>query len=154
NYKPAYDSQKKVFLGILNELEKANKLFAEGSHFEGDPVYGGIVNKWRKLVNTFELKVLINLYKKTDDSDMNVIQLFKNSVKNKPMVESNADKFQLIFHDEEGQKYPWYKDGNKFLQYSMVSSLLIGSLKNLKDRRLFYYAQPSPVQLKKGKSAD
>src|SRR5699024_4334743 len=62
NYKPAYDSQKKVFLGILNELEKANKLFAEGSNFEGDPVYGGDVNKWRKLVNTFELKVLINLY--------------------------------------------------------------------------------------------
>jgi hypothetical protein len=152
-YKPKYDTQKNVFLGILNELDKANQLFKNGSNFEGDPVYGGDTKKWQKLVNTFELKVLINLNKKTSDTDLNVIQRFQDIVNNRPIFQSNDDNFQLVYSDKEGQRYPWNEQGNQFLQYSMVSSFLIGKLKNLNDRRLFYYAQPSPVQLKNRKSA-
>jgi hypothetical protein len=151
---PKYDTQKEVFLGILNELDKSDKHFAEGSKFEGDPIYDGDVDKWQKLANTFELKVLINLYKKTGDSDLKVKQRFKKIVNNRPIFKSNSDNFQLTFHDEEGQRYPWYKEGNNFLQYAMVSSFLINHLKNLDDRRLFYYAAPSPVQVKNGKKAN
>jgi hypothetical protein len=152
-YKPKYDTQKEVFVGILNELDEANRLFNDGSNFEGHPVYDGDTKKWQKLVNTFELKVLINLNKKTDDSDLDVIQRFKDIVNNRPIFESNADNFQLVYSDKEGQRYPWNEQGNQFLQYSMISSFLIGKLKKRKDRRLFYYAQPSPVQLKNGKNA-
>ncbi|WP_312208733.1 SusD/RagB family nutrient-binding outer membrane lipoprotein [Sphingobacterium multivorum] len=37
--------------GILDELEKADQLFASGAKFAGDPLYGGDLTKWRKLVN-------------------------------------------------------------------------------------------------------
>ncbi|WP_448635724.1 SusD/RagB family nutrient-binding outer membrane lipoprotein [Pedobacter panaciterrae] len=36
---PKYDTQKAVFMGILNELDQANQLFATGANFEGDPIY-------------------------------------------------------------------------------------------------------------------
>jgi len=47
--KPEYDLQKTVFLGILNELDSADVLFSQGADFDGDPVYGGSTDNWRRL---------------------------------------------------------------------------------------------------------
>lgn len=152
-YKPEYDTQKEVFLGILNELEKANQLFSEGANFNGDPIYGGNTLKWQRLVNTFELKVLINLSKKVEDPDLNVKQRFQNIVASKPIFESNTDNFQIIFSSKSGQKYPWYIESNNFIIYPMMSNFLFEKLKKFNDRRLFYYASPSPVQIENGKSS-
>jgi hypothetical protein len=49
-YFPKYDSQKDVFLGLLNELDEADRLFSAGTNFEGDYIYGGDVTKWRKAI--------------------------------------------------------------------------------------------------------
>ena len=149
-YNPEYDTQKEVFVGILNELDEANRLFAEGENFEGDPIYGGDVAQWRKLVNSFELKVLINLYKKTSDTDLKVSQRFTEIVNNRPIFESNADNWQLVHSDASGQKYPFYKEGNNYTQYPMLSTTIIDPLKRLEDYRLFYYAEPSPVKVEEG----
>ena len=54
-YFPKYDSQKDVFLGLLNELDEADRLFSAGTNFEGDYIYGGDVTKWRKAVNVMQL---------------------------------------------------------------------------------------------------
>lgn len=151
---PTYDSQKQVFAGILTELDEADKLFAQGTKFDGDPIYGGDVTKWRKLVNTFELQVLLNLYKKTGDADLKVTDRFKEIVASRPIFLSNADNFQLVYSDKAGQRYPFYKLGNPSIIYTMVSSLLTDKLKALDDRRLFYYANPSPVQITKGKAVN
>lgn len=144
---PKYDTQKQVFAGILTELEEADKLFAAGTKFDGDPVYAGDVTKWRKLVNTFELQVLINLYKKTGEADLKVVDRFKEIVAGKPIFASSADNFQLVYSDKAGQRYPFYKLGNPSVIYPMVSETLIGKLKDLNDYRLYYYANPSPVKV-------
>lgn len=148
--KPAYDSQKDVFLGILSELDKADELFAKGTDFAGDPIYGGKVLQWRKMVNTFQLKVLINLFRKTADTDLKVKSRFQKIVSSMPIMESNNDNFQLRFYDKTGEKYPFYKENNQSYVYIMLSSVIIDSLKTLKDRRLFYYGKPSPVKVQGG----
>ena len=139
---PKYDTQKEVFLGLLNELEEADKLLQNATDkFTGDPVYKGDVAKWRKLVNSFELNVLIHLYLKVDDPDLRVKQRFQELL-SKPLFTSNSDNFQLTYSDKAGQRYPYYKDGNNYIAYSMLSSMLVDSLKAYKDYRLFYYANP------------
>lgn len=153
NIKPKYDTQKEVFLGILDELDQADQFFANGSSFDGDVVYGGDPAKWRKMVNSFALNVLINLHKKTADVDLQVVQRFNTIVNNRPIFESNSDNFSLVYSNKDGQMYPFYKQGNQFIIYPMVSDILIDELKDLKDFRLFYYAAPSPVQLDLGLSA-
>jgi hypothetical protein len=147
---PKYDTQKEVFAGILNELDEADKLFAAGVKFDGDPVYGGDVTKWRKLVNTFELQVLLNLYKKTAEDDLRVVERFKDIVSNRPVFTSNADNFQLVYSDKAGQRYPFYKLGNPAVIYPMMSETILGKLKELNDYRLYYYANPSPVKVAAG----
>ncbi|MGF6925938.1 hypothetical protein QFZ48_001438 [Chitinophaga sp. W2I13] len=157
---PGYDTQKAVFLGILNELDSANLLFAAGKDFSGDPVYNGKVDNWRRLTNSFELHVLMNLYRKTGDADLKVVERFKEIVANRPLMRSYADNFALTYTAAAGQNYPWSDvpagSGNSFVKsnYTMLSATLIDPLKTLHDRRLFYYAKPSPVKIAAGKTAD
>lgn len=153
NIKPRYDTQKEVFIGILNELDEANRLFAQGARFAGDVIYQGDPARWQKMVNSFALKVLINLYLKTDDPDLRVVQRFKDILNNRPIFESNADNFQLVYSDQENQRYPFHKLGNQFIIYPMVSDVLVDRLKATNDYRLFYYASPSKVQLDNGHSS-
>jgi len=143
---PKYDTQKAVFLGILKELDQANELFATGSDFEGDPIYGGRADNWRRLVNSFELHVLLNLYKKTGDADLKVIERFKEIVANRPLMRDYKDNFALTYTPMAGQNYPWSDvpagSGNSFVKsnYTMLSNVLLDPLKALKDKRLFYFA--------------
>lgn len=149
-YFPKYDTQKEVFLGILQELDLADELFTAGSKFDGDPMFAGDVNKWRKLVNSFQLNVLIQLSKKADDTDLKIKERFAHIVANKPIFTSNADNFQLVRSDKSGQTYPFYKVGNNYILYPMMSDEIIKPLQERKDRRLFFYANPSEAKLAQG----
>lgn len=150
NYSPKYDTQKDVFLGLLNELDKADELFQAGEDFEGDPVYNGSITQWRKAVNVLQLKLLINLYKKSEDSDLRIKERFQTIVNSRPIFTSNADNCQLVHADRDNEKYPFYKEGNNYIVYNQVSSIIIDTLKKLEDRRLFYYAKPTPKANEQG----
>ena len=108
-YFPAYDSQRAVFLGMLKELDEADRLFAAGATFEGDYIYNGDVTKWRKAVNVLQLKLLLNLYLKVDDAELNVKGRIQDILANRPIFESEADNFQIIVSNKAGQKYPFFK---------------------------------------------
>ncbi|MBC9797351.1 SusD/RagB family nutrient-binding outer membrane lipoprotein [Sinomicrobium weinanense] len=150
NLRPGYDTQKEVFLGILDELDEANRLFTSGAPFDGDMIYGGDPVKWQKMVNSFALKVLINLYKKTGDGDLRVKERFNEIANNRSVMEGNEDNFSLKFENAAGQMYPFHELGNQFVIYPLVSDILIDKLKELEDYRLFYYTEPSPVQVENG----
>lgn len=155
---PKYDSQKVVFQGILDELDLANQLFSEGATFEGDPIYAGKTDNWRRLTNSFELYVLINLFKKTGDNDLKVIERFKDILANRPLMRDYKDNFALAYNNIAGQNYPWSDvpagSGNSFVKsnYTMLSNTLLDPMRTLKDRRLFYYAKPSLVKVAGGLS--
>ncbi|ANH81553.1 hypothetical protein A8C56_11730 [Niabella ginsenosidivorans] len=154
--KPKYDSQKDVFKGILNELDSANILFASGTDFSGDFIYKGSVDKWRRLTNSFELHVLMQLYKKTGDADLNVVNRFKDIVANRPLMRDYNDNFAVTYVNTAGYAYPWSNTPvqiNSFTIYPMIGATLITPLKALQDRRLFYYAEPAPAQIAAGKAA-
>ncbi|GAA4186303.1 SusD/RagB family nutrient-binding outer membrane lipoprotein [Sphingobacterium ginsenosidimutans] len=152
-YFPKYDTQKEVFLGILKELELADQAFAAGENFAGDPLYGGNTTKWRKLVNSYTLNVLMQLSKKVGDADLNIKNRFQQIVANKPIFTANADNYQLIRSDKSGQQYPFYKVGNNFTIYPTMSTEIVDRLKTRSDRRLFYYGNPSPKKITGGMTA-
>ncbi|QEH42550.1 SusD/RagB family nutrient-binding outer membrane lipoprotein [Chitinophaga sp. XS-30] len=153
---PRYDTQKEVFMGIINELDSANNLFAQGADFSGDPVYNGKADNWRRLANSFQLHVLMNLHRKTGDADLDVINRFREIATNRPLMRSYEDNFALAYNATAGQNYPWSDvpagSGNSFVKsnYTMLSATLIDPMKAMNDRRLFYYAKPSPVKIAGG----
>ncbi len=151
-YNPKYDTQRDVILGILDELEQASTLFASGRNFAGDMIYDGNVQKWQKAVNSFELKVLTHLMKKTDDPDLKVTERFNAIVTGKPLLASNSDNFQLVYSDVEVEYYPFYN--SNFKNYPIMSSTIVDKMKEMQDYRLFYFANPANAQISAGLTAD
>src|SRR5688572_17486205 len=81
NIAPKYDSQKEVFKQVLGWLEEANKdmsvIVTKGGYLlANDFYYNNNLSKWRKAVNSFKLRVLVQLSKQAGDADLKVAQQF------------------------------------------------------------------------------
>ncbi len=147
-YNPKYDTQKEVFTGILNELDEAARLFETARDFEGDPIYDGKAAKWLKATNSLALKVLTHLYKKTDDTDLNVAGRFNDIVAANKLFQSNSENFQLVYSSLQVEYYPFYN--SNFRKYPIMSTTIVDKMKEMEDYRLFYYAEPALAQINSG----
>jgi hypothetical protein len=146
-FMPAYDKQEDIFLAVLDSLKSANNQLAPGvDEIRGDIIYGGNVTQWKKLINVFSLRILLSLSQKENNARINVKQRFAEIVNNPgkyPLFEGNADNGQLKFIDLQGNRYPYYNNNDIQTAYYMEETF-INTLKQLKDPRLFKFAQKAP----------
>src|SRR6185312_189944 len=89
NSTPSYTPQEQVFAYVLNELDTANTelttLITNNDNSlsaSQDIYYGGDLTKWQKVVNSFKLRVLINLSNKASDATLNIPAQFANIINN------------------------------------------------------------------------
>lgn len=151
SFAPAYDTQEDVFAGILDELSLANEeLAATSSIISGDIIYDGDASQWRRLVNSFHLKVLLTLSHKATVGKHNVQQEFRE-VAQLPLMESNNDNGQIIYIDQEGNRYPQFN-----AQWSgyYMDDTFIQKMANHKDPRLFLFAMPTNEAANAGKAVN
>lgn len=149
--KVPYDGQEEVLVGVLNELKEADELFANGVAFSGDPTpYAGDPKKWRRAVNAFRLKVLLSLSKKAGNTSIQVAQEFADIVQGNNLLEESTGHLGLQY--SAVNVHPVYSTNPVIASRAIVSSLLVDQLKLYRDRRLFYYAEPSAAQLTAGKT--
>lgn len=145
--RPIYDTQHDVYLAVLNELKTASDSLSEdGVSLEGDLIYNGDVVKWKKLINSFRLRVLMSLSKKENDPTLNIKQQFNEIVSSPdkyPLMSSNDDNGQLQYYDITGNRYPYYNDNSMKTDFYLDSSF-VDILRELHDPRLFTYAEPTP----------
>lgn len=152
-YVPAtYDSQKAVFQGVLKELEEANTLLkTENSIIAGDIIYKGNIPKWRKLINSYRLKILMSLSKKEAETDLNVKASFAQIVANEPILENEGDDGQLVFLDQQNNRYPEF-NSSSFGSGMYIDSTFIRRLQDREDPRLFIYCTQTKVGKDAGKA--
>ncbi|NBC66378.1 MAG: SusD/RagB family nutrient-binding outer membrane lipoprotein [Bacteroidetes bacterium] len=137
-YAPTYDTQKEVFQGILSELEEANNLLDVSDIIEGDIIFDGSASKWKKLINSFRLKVLMTLSKKEGVNDLNLVDQFANIASSEPIISSNADNGKLKFFDQIGSQYGEFNDSD-YGSGLYADSTFIQKLQDRQDPRLFIY---------------
>lgn len=152
--KPRYNTQKEVINFILEDLAKAYELFSNGKDFTGDPILGGKIELWKKATTAFQLKVLMHLSKKENDSDLNIKQRFSEIATSGNLMESNTDNLQMIYMDKANTLYPFNKTNHKYTDNPILTNIIIDILKKTGDIRMFYYAKPSEAKLKSGLQAD
>lgn len=153
NIKPKYDTQKEVFVQMLDDLDASYTHFSNATrNFDGDFVYGGDPEKWKKAVSALQLRILMSLSKKEKEAGLNVKQRFAAIVSQQILFESNADNFQLVYGTLSSQQYPLYL--SRFNFYSGVSVTIIDTLKKYQDNRLFFYCSPAKAQTKAGMTDD
>ncbi|ATN04770.1 SusD/RagB family nutrient-binding outer membrane lipoprotein [Chryseobacterium indologenes] len=144
NFYPKYDDQKSIYKNALTELALAN---TELSNFNtvivGDLIYKGSVLKWRKLINSYRLRILMDLSKRTDDQELNVKQAFAEIVNNplqNPIMETDEDSGALPFYDQVNNRYSFFDSNDLKTAYYMEQSF-VDKLKITKDPRLFKMAE-------------
>ena len=137
---PKYDKQKDVYIGVLKELEEANDLIPASGTLNGDIIFDGSLLKWKKLVNTFRLRVLMSLSLKTGDADLDIINQFKkiyNDPAKYPIMTGNVDNCEFKYYNATGAYHYWYTSVD-VKNYRMCTTL--GDvLKANQDPRLFKY---------------
>ena len=152
-YKPKYDTQKDVFLYLIKDLDNAYANLSVANDFDGDFVFDGNAKKWAKIATAIQLRLLINLSKKESDTDLKVVDRFRQVYETGLLMESNDDNLQLKFSDKSNQYYPYNSSYHKGWAYAMVSDFLVNMLKKHEDYRLFYYAKPAQQKLDEGLEA-
>ncbi|WP_407483103.1 SusD/RagB family nutrient-binding outer membrane lipoprotein [Elizabethkingia meningoseptica] len=141
---PKYDDQRSIYKGVLEDLALANtELSNTTASIKGDLVYGGDPLKWRKLINSYRLRILMDLSKRTDDATLNVRQAFADIVNNptqNPVMESVNDSGALPFYNQVNNRYPYFNSNDLKTAYYMEESF-VNKLKSYKDPRLFKMAE-------------
>jgi hypothetical protein len=149
NLTPAYDTQKAVMTQSLAWLESANtdlaSLIAAGNTtLAGDIYLGNSLTAWQKVVNTFRIRLLLQLSKKTADID--VVAQFAAIVGNAskyPVMTSATDNLQYTFVSPTNY-YPQTPDNfGQSGSRKNTSATYIGLLTSLKDPRVFVTAEPA-----------
>jgi hypothetical protein len=152
NLTPKYDSQKSVMIQCLAWLESANTdlstlITTGGNTLTGDIYFNGDLTKWRKVVNAFKLRLLIQLSKKaTSDADMNIPAQFAAIVGNPakyPLLANAADNLQYVYVAPSNY-YPM--NPNNFGQNGSrqnTSQTYVKLLTTFKDPRVYVTAEPA-----------
>ncbi|HTE01919.1 MAG TPA: SusD/RagB family nutrient-binding outer membrane lipoprotein [Mucilaginibacter sp.] len=152
NLNPKYDSQKVVMTQCLKWLEDANTdmgtlITQGGNSIGGDLFFNGDLGKWQKVVNTFKLRLLMQLSKKAiTDADMNIPTQFAaiiNTPAKYPLMTGAADNLQYIFVSPTNY-YPM--NPNNFGQNGSrqnTSQTYIKLLTTFQDPRVYVTAEPA-----------
>lgn len=151
-YDPRYDTQEDIFAGILQDLSDANNELEDlgDAIIHGDIIYDGSPFQWRKLINSFHLKVLMTLSHKTTVGSHNIKDEF-NAVSQLPLMESNEDNGQLIYLDQDGCRFPEFN-----AQWSgyYMDDTYIRRMVERKDPRLFLFCLRTNEAETKGLAVD
>lgn len=158
NDAPAYNTQKEVYVQILNWLEESNTqlaglIAASDNSLAGDFYFNNDLEQWQKLVNTYKLRVLISLSKKADDTDLNVKARFKAVMDNPatyPIMTSNDDNMLYVFNGTSNlyNTNPGNRGFDKG-RYNMAATIL-SNLSQLKDPRIYLFANPAMKKVNGG----
>jgi len=155
--KPAYTPQMQVFQYILNQLDSANTDFASlmgkndnSLSVSQDIYYHGDLAAWQKLVNSFKLRVLINLSNKASDGALNVPAQFAGIINNPsryPIFNSQADDLEFVYNPGGTNTYSTYpfnpsNFGSIAGRYNMAATY-VSTLTSLSDPRVFITCEPA-----------
>ncbi|HEX6891671.1 MAG TPA: SusD/RagB family nutrient-binding outer membrane lipoprotein [Chryseolinea sp.] len=158
NPAPTYNTQKEIYVQVLNWLDEANAdlaqlISANDITLGGDFYFDNDLTKWQKTVNTFKLRVLISLSKKEGDADLNVKGRFKAVIDNPaqfPVMTSILDNMEYVFNGTSNLYTT--NPGNRGFdkgRYNMAATLL-GLMTSLKDPRTYVVANPAKKKIADG----
>ncbi|MEN0053620.1 MAG: SusD/RagB family nutrient-binding outer membrane lipoprotein [Mucilaginibacter sp.] len=155
---PVYDPQKTVFLNSLNLLEQANAdittLLKGTSAFTGDIYFNNSLQAWQKVVNTYRLRLLIHLSKKTSDADLKVAQQFTQIIADPvkyPLMRSTADDLKYTWLNPTN-RYPLNKETFANGALNNSADTYVSLLTTDKDPRVFITTDPAPGLVSSGLS--
>lgn len=148
NFKPAFDSQRAIYLQLIADLEEANGLYNEKFPFTStqkvkDLLYNGDLDKWRRFSNSLLLRVLLRI-SALDDSELRIAERMQEMFGNPavwPVFENEEQAAILRFSGESPFLNPYgsMADTNFTTAGRRACIQLITMLDTFGDPRLSIY---------------
>ena len=151
NLTPTYDTQKAVMIQCLAWLESANadltSLISTGGYsLTGDFFFNGDLAAWQKVVNAYRIRLLIELSKKSSDTDLNIPSQFSTIVGNPtkyPLMKSSADNLQFIFVSPTNYYTQTPDNFGQNGSRQNMSQTYVSLATSLQDPRIYTVAEPA-----------
>lgn len=141
-YYPKYDTQEEIYNGILNDLSEANQLLDGALNVKGDIIYGGDVQKWRKLANSLRLRYLMRISdRKEVGGDM--MSILNDPAAN-PIFASNADNGVYTYLANSPDQFPLFSSRIGSFNEFRASKTMMDKLIGLGDNRYKVFFRPTP----------
>ncbi|SFG02648.1 SusD/RagB family nutrient-binding outer membrane lipoprotein [Pontibacter chinhatensis] len=137
NFTPAYDTQESIYNNLFILLNEANEQIVTGS-ISNDIVYGGDMERWRKLSNTIRLLMALRISEVNPSKGKEEF----NKALAAGIMTSNADNFVFKHLALEVNENYWYSQislQNRLTWWSL-SENLVNTLKATADPRLPVFA--------------
>ena len=134
---PKYDSQREVYLGLLNDLATAQSLLdPAGKPIQGDVIYGNAITSWKKFANSLRLRIAMRIADREPEMSKQVLATVQTE--GLGYISSNAENAQLVYKASPNQN----PVSNIFdtRDDHRVSKTMVDRLAALNDPRLPVYA--------------
>lgn len=148
-YLTTYDSQDKIYDGILADLKKGVELLGTSTEsVSGDLVYGGSIDKWKKLGNSLRLRYLMRISNQRDvKAEMQAIVGDPGTT---PIFENNEDNAVLVYDRSAPNQWPMYTSRVGSFDEFRLSKNLGDKLFAMNDPRLAVFGRPTENSVAEG----
>lgn len=159
-FKPVFDPQKDIYLGILADLENANTLLSKGEEAymnvvsTQDLIYSGSASKWRKLANSLALRYYMRLSEKESGIAQEGISKIASDPGTYPVI-TNASDDATIDYIGSSPSDSWPTNTvydtdprGSYFRVKMCATL-VEAMQELNDPRLGVYANKIEIPLQK-----
>lgn len=154
NIYPKYDLQSDIYTaggGIIDLLTKADSLLAASSdNLPADIIYSGDRTKWRKFANSLRLRMLMRISNRRDDITAFDFRSQLADCLSKPLMETNADNFELAYLDGTPNRCPVYELRAGEFDYVRLGAEMAQQLNSTDDPRRAVWFQPSAASVEAG----
>jgi len=138
NFSPAYDLQENVYRGMLTELREAAAQL-DGGTIDGDLIYGGDTDMWRKFANSLRLRLAMRM----SEVDPGTAQSEINDALAGGVFESNDDNALYRYLSDANNDNPIFAHFLTRTDYA-IAETLVDFMRERNDPRLDIYGDPAP----------
>ena len=135
-----YDTQESIYEGLLANLQAAATMISPAAPkiTQGDLIYGGNMDRWRKFANSLRLRVAMRL----SEVDPATASSVFSAALGAGVFTSSADDAMVRFVNNGVDVHPIFGYERNRDDHS-ISATLVDTLKSLSDPRLPIYARPN-----------
>lgn len=145
NLTPAYDRQKDVYYGLLDELKTAGAaLTTSGNAIAGDIIYSGKIDRWKKFANALRLRIALRIADQEPEKAKQTIGEVLADAGG--LISSNTEIAQFVYSTSPQQNpvSAWFETRDDY----RIGKTIVDKLYALNDPRLPVYAnKPTDVTI-------
>lgn len=140
---PAYDAQRDVYLGLLDDLKTAlATLDPAGPAISGDPIYGGNIASWKHFANSLRLRIALRI---ADREPVIAKQVLADiQTEGSGYIGGLAEAAQLVYQTSPNQNPISLYFDTRPDEYR-ISKSIVDTLRGLKDPRLAAFSDTTTV---------